>query len=128
MKFHSSAIATVLALSLGSASAFVPANPNGNLQVGGMNSAVVDDETATATKSLTNDIISKLRFREARQELERRELDASGTLSAMRDRLRHASGYSSAPVLGRSEDGAAIDEEALNKVSYNFPLWQCEYG
>jgi len=46
--------------------------------------------TVEQSGCLTNEVISKLRFREARKELESRSLDTSGTLSAMRDRLRLA--------------------------------------
>ena len=57
-------------------------------------------------ESLSNELISKLRFRAVRQELERRALDTSGTLSAMKNRLREA-------ALGlKSTNGSIENEEA----------------
>ena len=50
-----------------------------------LDSTEVDEDVTT---KLTHDIISKLRFREVQRELERRELDTSGTFTDMRQRLR----------------------------------------
>jgi hypothetical protein len=83
---------------------------------------MVVEETTTSTakiplESLTNDVISKLRFREAQSELEQRELDTSGTLSAMRDRLRQEAVQMSAATQKAEGDVVVMDEETLNKVS-----------
>jgi len=75
---------------------------------------------------LTDDIVSKLRFREVQQELERRDLDTSGTFTSMRKRLRQvATGASE--IEGRSHDDnvirdakiRVIGEDALNDAFKN---------
>jgi hypothetical protein len=87
------------ALTVSTSTAFVPAK---QLQVRlsmGVSSTVqssgaIEADTTSAQDdgiNLTRDMIKKLRFREIQHELQRRELDASGTLSAMRDRLRQVS-------------------------------------
>ena len=120
MKFPSSTI-SFLVLSAGSCLAFTPSN-----HVKPFNSAVrsavveetVGQETSTARETLTNDIISKLRFREAQKELETRDLDASGTLTAMRNRLRQATIYNGDKTShATGVEISVIDEHTLNKVS-----------
>lgn len=77
----------------------------------------IDEETKTGMTTLTRDLVSKLRFREAKEELERRELDASGTLTDMRSRLRELA------VDGETDQNSSananvrvVDAEALNNV------------
>ena len=72
------------------------------------------DEIATKLKTLTIDIISKLRFREAVKELELRELDATGTLTDMRTRLRELVPGDETGNAG--DDVRVIEEESLNNV------------
>lgn len=66
-------------------------------------------------KTLTTDLISKLRFREAVKELELREIDATGTLTDMRTRLREvvSGGETETQAAG---DVKVIDEESLNNA------------
>jgi hypothetical protein len=73
---------------------------------------------------LTDDIVSKLRFREVQQELERRDLDTSGTFTSMRKRLRQvATGASEIEERSRDDNVIrdakirVIGEDALNDVS-----------
>ena len=72
---------------------------------------------APSSGSLTNDIISKLQFREAQEELEALKLDTSGTLSAMRERLRSATMPVGLKSAAAKEEVPTIDGEKLNKVS-----------
>ena len=115
MKFHRSVLGFLTAsASLDVALAFSSFTPNRNNAKTLVYSSVAEVDTGSATESLTNDIISKLQFREAQRELQRLELDTTGTLSAMRDRLREA-------TVQRSNTEAdsevrVIDEEKLNKV------------
>ena len=71
-------------------------------------------------ESLTNDLISKLRFREVQKELERRALDTGGTLSTMKNRLREAAMVGmNVPMPMDGSDGhatAVIDVDALDEV------------
>mmetsp|Transcript_28221 Transcript_28221/g.68689 ORF Transcript_28221/g.68689 Transcript_28221/m.68689 type:complete len:731 (+) Transcript_28221:125-2317(+) len=69
--------------------------------------------------SLTHDIISKLQFREAQDKLEMLQLDTSGTLSAMRERLRGATVHKGAESTPVEEEVPAIDEEKLNAAFEN---------
>lgn len=74
---------------------------------------------APAIESLTNDIISKLQFREAQGRLEQLQLDTSGTLSAMRARLRSVTGHEgvqSTPVGDEEVPVSATEQEKLNEV------------
>ena len=80
---------------------------------------------------MTVDIISKLRFREVQRELERRELDTSGTFTSMRERLRHAAMAETTTTTTttngdhhQAEQNAennvrVIDEDSLNSVCLN---------
>jgi len=77
----------------------------------------IEEETETGMTTLTRDLVSKLRFREAKEELERRELDASGTLTDMRSRLRELA------VDGETDQNSSananvrvVDAEALNNA------------
>ncbi|KAL3939847.1 MAG: hypothetical protein SGBAC_005505 [Bacillariaceae sp.] len=74
---------------------------------------------APAIESLTNDIISKLQFREAQGRLEQLQLDTSGTLSAMRARLRSVTGHEgvqSTPVGDEEVPVSATEQEKLNEA------------
>lgn len=71
---------------------------------------------APVTESLTNDIISKLQFREAQEKLESLKLDTSGTLSEMRDRLRSLAGHKSVHSTSAAGKVNGVDEDKLNKV------------
>ena len=74
-------------------------------------------ETGSAElKTLTTDIISKLRFREAVKELELRELDATGTLTDMRTRLRELVSDDETGNTKTGDDVRVIEEESLNSV------------
>jgi hypothetical protein len=90
------------ALIVSDTTAFVPAKQlQLRLSMMGVSSTVQSSDATEADTisssaqdegiNLTREMIKKLRFREIQHELQRRELDASGTLSAMRDRLRQVS-------------------------------------
>lgn len=81
-------------------------------------SAVVEETAGLNTRmeSLTNDLISKLRFREVQRELELRDLETSGTLSVMKNRLREAT--VSATQVGRAKESHEIDGDALDEVRF----------
>ena len=64
-----------------------------------------DKERKTAT--LTQDLISKLRFRELQTELSQRELPTDGTTGQLRNRLREAVGLEAECVV--NEDGMGDD-------------------
>jgi hypothetical protein len=122
MKYQASVVASILALSLGASHAFAPPNQNGRPSLSVMKSMAVDDKaTSTTTEtpfdSLTLDLISKLRFREAQRQLEQRDLDATGTLSAMRDRLRQVADGKDSAMQTAQDSTPVIDEETMNKVS-----------
>lgn len=118
MKFQASTIAFLSLSGLWETSlAFSSSTRNGKNAQSGLYSTVTEELTS-ATQSLTRDIISKLRFREAQKELENLQLDTSGTLSAMRNRLRHATlEQRSEPE--DTEEFRVIDEEKLNKAFEN---------
>jgi hypothetical protein len=115
MKFQDLAVSlAILSSTLGSSNAFSSSQKNvRDFQSVSLGSTA----EARATDSLTNDIISKLQFREAQEKLESLQLDASGTLSAMRDRLRtltvHEGVESTSAV---DEEAPAFDQEELNKA------------
>lgn len=125
MKFRSSVVAsTLLALSGASSSeAFVPSKHTGRVPSTSLLKGVAVDETVDQVASdskieaLTNDIISKLRFREVQKELEMREMDSSGTLSAMRSRLREVT-LSTTVSPKNGAETLNIDEDALNEVRF----------
>lgn len=119
MKFQASVLGLLsVSASLDTALAFSSTSRSGNNAQTAVYSAVAEvASTDSATGSLTNDIISKLQFREAQKELERLQLDATGTLSAMRSRLREATSQSSeTEVNGTNGEVRVIDEEKLNEV------------
>jgi pentatricopeptide repeat protein len=68
-------------------------------------------------ESLTNDVISKLRFREVQRALQHRNLDTTGTFSAMKERLR-AYENCGKPLTGStpSDEECAMDESELNSI------------
>jgi hypothetical protein len=96
--------------------ALVPSQRNGERGVHVVRSTALSAEPIVDTKSLTNDVISNLRYREAQRELEHLDLDSSGTLSSMKSRLREAVG-SHYPVSSDLEEKTTIDDNALDKVS-----------
>ena len=122
MKYNQSIVAIFLfATSLPSTNAFVPSAKRGFSPVSSRRSTVVDETSQIGTESkldsLTSDLISKLRFREVQRELERRALDASGTLSAMKNRLRAATVGVKGPMTTEgSSQSRIIDADAINEV------------
>ena len=79
--------------------------------------------TTSPNESLTNDIISKLRYRDIVKELEQRDLDTSGTLSDMKDRLRQVTmidGEAMTTKNKNADETYDIDKEALDKVCLSF--------
>ena len=103
MRFHKSAIAVFLAVGVGGVHGFAPRQQR---QVPSSSSSSLYSTTAASPSSdasaveegagpstmidtLTIDLISNLRFRQVQKELELRELDTSGTLTDMKQRLRH---------------------------------------
>ena len=122
MKFQASVLGLLsVSASLDTALAFSSSSPSGNNAQTAVYSTVAEvAPTDSATDSLTNDIISKLQFREAQRELERLQLDATGTLSAMRSRLREATSQRSQTevngVNGTNGEVRVINEEKLNEV------------
>lgn len=114
MKFQALGV-SLLSLSAGldSCTAFSANQKGRNLQ-----SVTVRCTTeAPVAESLTEDVISKLQFREAQERLETMELDTSGTLSAMRERLRIATVYKDSEKYSEGEKVKEFDEEKLNAVS-----------
>lgn len=133
MRFQPSAVVCVLLAPWGVSEAFTctKATVGGNISrqqsLAWRKSAVVDDQQAKSSPgngvaSLTLDIISKLRFRETRRELEQRDLDGSGTFSAMKQRLREVAVGSNPTETNASEEVAVIDKDILDNVSgVSFP-------
>ncbi len=124
MKFESSIVALALASLAAQSTAFQPVGVS-NRAVQQVARRVASSEVETVEsaepgsaklKTLTIDIISKLRFREAVKELELRELNATGTLTDMRTRLRE---LVTDDETGNSKAGdvRVIEEESLNNVS-----------
>ena len=122
MKFESSVVALALASLAAQSTAFQPVGISSRpvQQVARMvTSSEVETVESTESgsaelKTLTVDIISKLRFREAVKELELRELDATGTLTDMRTRLREL--VTSDETGNAGGDVRVIEEESLNNV------------
>ena len=121
MKFETSVVAIALATSWAAQSAaFQPIGVSSRKTRGAQLIArkvaapEIEEETKTGVTTLTRDLVSKLRFREAKKELEQRELDAGGTLTDMRSRLRELA------VDGETYQNNAnvrvVDSEALNNV------------
>ena len=130
MKFQSSVVAIAFASWAAQSAAFQPLGVSCHKTRGEQLTTTrvaapeVEAETKTDMSTLTLDIISKLRFREAKEELERRALDPSGTLTDMRSRLREL-----VPVEGIDQSSEAdggvrvIDEEVLNNVRKKRIYW-----
>lgn len=145
MKFRPSAVAAILVLLIDSSWAFCPSHLQ-TLQpqkprLKARSTTVIIKSTgveeasapsspssgtadaATELENLTRDIVSKLRFREVLRELERREMDTSGTFTDMRQRLLHAAAAAgdvadrSSEKNDGSDDVRVIDQEFLNAVS-----------
>lgn len=136
MRFNSRAIAVVLAILVDPCLAF---NPNGvsfqgqkvirRSTTAARMSTEVDGDLETSEKNsnaeldaLTDDIVSKFRFREVKRELELRDLDTSGTFTSMRKRLRLVATEDSEEQgenKSGKEDVRVIGESALNNVSKN---------
>lgn len=126
MKFESSVVAIALASWAAQSTAFqsvgVPCyNRRGEQLIKTRVAAPeVEAETKTDLSALTLDIISKLRFREAKEELERRALDTGGTLSDMRSRLRELVPVKEIDQSNPADESVrVIDEEVLNSVRKN---------
>jgi hypothetical protein len=135
MKFENSVVAIALASLIAPSSAFQPngisfrAAQGQRQQTKRMVTAPeVEEETATAgssehessgVKSLTMDIVKKMRFREVQKELERKELDTAGTFTDMRSRLKELviDDVGTSESSGINEAERVIEEDALNKVS-----------
>jgi len=109
MRLHASVVASALLVSVASTAAFVPLKHSVR-GFSSVKSAVVEE-----TKSLTYVLISKLRYRELQRELLERDLDASGTLSSMRGRLREVTCDPSKD----SDENCIIDEEKLTAAFKN---------
>jgi hypothetical protein len=119
MRLHSSVVASALLASVASTAAFVPLKQSVRAFSSVKSTAVEETKSfkSTAveeTKSLTYELISKLRYRELQQELLERDMDASGTLSSMRVRLREVSCDDSSKD---SDENCLIDAEKLDNVS-----------
>lgn len=124
MKFESSVVALALASLAAQSTAFQPVGVSSRaVQQVARRVASSEVETVETTetgsaelKTLTTDIISKLRFREAVKELELRELDATGTLTDMRTRLRELVSDDETGNTKTGDDVRVIEEESLNSV------------
>lgn len=121
MKFQSSVVASFLLAVAAApvAHAFVLPTNHGRDYRSSLQSSVVEEPTTSSkVESLTHDLISKLRFREVQRELEIRALDTSGTLSAMKNRLREAAVVvkEAMPMKGVDEETRVIDGDALDEV------------
>lgn len=127
MKFRPTAVAFFFAtICLECSTGFSPQSLQGPLSSSVASAADVDTMTAASTaaaakNTLTVDFISKLRFRQVQKELELRQLDTTGTLTDMKQRLRHiAATVTSQDVQGveNAADPATlvIDDDALNMV------------
>ena len=114
MKYHVLSLVTfwIAVSSAPSVTAFVPLRHQARPPTAVLNGVVVvETGVEMNVESLTNELISKLRFRAVRRELERRALDTGGTFSAMKNRLREA-------VLGLKPTSNSIgDEESTLKIS-----------
>jgi hypothetical protein len=108
MRLHASVLASALLVSVASTAAFVP------LKQSVRTFSSIESTATEETKSLTYNLISKLRYRELQRELLERDLDPSGTLSSMRYRLREVTCDDSSKD---SDENCIIDEEKLAAVS-----------
>jgi hypothetical protein len=115
MKYRASSLAGWLTL-CSSVHAFAPSSHQPLPSLAVRNSAVLAETVLDKNvESLTNDLISNLRFRAVRRELERRALDTSGTLSEMKKRLRKAA-LGMKPTIENVESTLSIKPDALDKV------------
>lgn len=122
MKFESSVVALALASLAAQSTAFQPVGVSSRpvqqvarrVASSGVETVESTESGSAELKTLTVDIISKLRFREAVKELELRELDATGTLTDMRTRLRDLVPGDETGNAG--DDVRVIEEESLNNV------------
>lgn len=125
MKFESGVVAIALAALVAPAMAFQPSAGSfrvarGQGQISRMSTAPeVEESTKTSDgkmqlEGLTADLVSKLRFREVRRELEIREIDTTGTFTTMRTRLMDLT------IDGKKEEQSndihVISEDALNSA------------
>lgn len=78
-------------------------------------STSLSTNTASATETLTQDLISKLRFRELRRELAHRHLPEAGTTSQLRSRLRQAAGIEDVVECVVNENDSADDCEVSTR-------------
>jgi len=132
MKLKSSVVAIALASFAATSTAFQPGNvgfrsskrQSQNVrmetapEVEAETDILVSSKNGSAElKTLTMDIISKLRFREVQRELERRDLDTSGTFTEMRTRLKNlAIDKSNKGNVKEEEPVRVIGEKALNNA------------
>lgn len=122
MRFSNLTVISLLAISNSFANAFVPNQQYGRNALHVVRSAVVLEEKATETSTdgdtLSNIDISNLRYREVQRELERLNLDSTGTLSTMRSRLRDAVGSPASEIHSNTSDEVeTTNADQLNKVS-----------
>ncbi len=76
--------------------------------------------STTATSSLTLDLVSKLRYRELREELSQRQLPHEGTTTQLRDRLRKA-----AIVECNLTETGELDENCQVRRTIDLLLFRC---
>lgn len=72
------------------------------------------DKSSTELKGLTKDLISKLRFREVKSELERRDLGTTGTFTDMKTRLKEIAVDKVEDISNVDDDVRVIGEDVLN--------------
>jgi len=122
MKFESSVVAVALASMVSSTMAFQPnaASFRGQQHSVRMTATTeIEESTEISGESpemqhLTADLVSKLRFREAKKELERREIDSTGTFTDMKSRLLEL--MPDAPTADVISDVHVIEKDALNSA------------
>lgn len=117
MKYSNVVLWSILAVLGPSSYAFVPSRMLCRPSLPALNSAIAMEAAADSNvESLSTDLISKLRFREVRRELERRSLDNTGTLTAMKDRLREAALDTKSIRTEELEGTKTSNGEALDEV------------
>jgi hypothetical protein len=78
-------------------------------------STTTNNTRSTQLESLTKDIVSKLRFRELQKELEKRQMDASGTYTDMRQRLLYVAATSSSSTATTAGTGTTTTSPVVNQ-------------
>lgn len=87
--------------------------------------ATTDDDVSRSHHSLTQDLISKLRFRDLQRELERRQLDAMGTTAQLRERLRVAALGQAECVVEEGDDSDACEVRYVFRITSTMDLIGC---